>query len=339
MRRSGHHIHAVSLSGLPEVAASGGHDSAALMRAAGLDPEVAGKPGVQIPFEAFCRLLEACAAAWPVPDLGLRMAPYQHLEVLGPVALATRMEPTVRAALRAISKNLTLHSSALVATLEEAAGSPVAAIVLETLPQDVPVRQYHELALAVARNILEQVSGRRLRPAEVTFRHEDCGSARAAAAGFRCPVRFGTGRTALYFAAGLLDTPLERSDTAYHSLIRQYLASETALADASLAGAARREIARQMAVGPCTLDSLAAGLSMSGRSLQRGLGEQGESFRSLLDQWRRDRAMVLVSRTRLPLAEVSAELGYAEQSIFSSAFRRWYGISPLKCRKEGCGLQ
>ncbi|MFX7506842.1 helix-turn-helix domain-containing protein, partial [Acinetobacter baumannii] len=80
---------------------------------------------------------------------------------------------------------------------------------------------------------------------------------------------------------------------------------------------ARAEIARRMEFGTCTLENVAHAMRMAPRSLQRQLRKEGTSFRDLVDGWRRERALAMVSNTRLPLSEISDVLGYAEQSVFT----------------------
>ena len=64
----------------------------------------------------------------------------------------------------------------------------------------------------------------------------------------------------------------------------------------------RAEIARQMELGHCSLDSVAQSLRMPPRSLQRRLRAEGLSLRELVDDWRRARALALVTNSRLPLS-------------------------------------
>jgi AraC-like DNA-binding protein len=84
----------------------------------------------------------------------------------------------------------------------------------------------------------------------------------------------------------------------------------------------------------CTLESIASSLRVEPRSLQRRLKQEGVTFRDLVDDWRKARARTLVTQTRLPLSEISLALGYADQSIFSRAFQRWYGAGPLAYRQQ-----
>lgn len=329
------YIRALSLTGLKEVADRFGGDLPAALRHAGLDPALLRHGDAPMDFERFCALLEHCAESWGPPDLAFRVAQYQHLEVLGPVALVTRMERNLRDAILSILRNLTIYTDVLVAALEERDGA--GAVILSAPAQRTPTRQYMFLALAVTRNVLNGAAGRPLRLIEARFREPALGAERTAGAWFACPVRFGAERDALYFDGALLDLPLERSDTAYHALIRRYLHSEREALGGRVADIARREVARQMELGLCSLESVAHALKMEPRSLQRRMKAEGSSFRELVDDWRRDRAMSLVTQTRLPLSDVADALGYAHQAVFTRAFSRWYGQAPLACRREANG--
>jgi AraC-like DNA-binding protein len=325
---------ASKLDGLADIAPDRA-DLAARMRAAGIDPEALRRPEMAIDYGGFCDLLRDCAAAWAMPDLGLRMARHQGVEVLGPVALIVRMERSVGAALNAITANLVIHSNAIVAALEEPEGGDTAALIVE-LRGDAPTcRENTELIMGQAKVILEAVAEVRVPLVEASFRHERGDSERAVAAFFGCPIRYGADHTALYFDRAILDRPLERSDFAFHGLIRRYLTTARAEVAESPLDEARREVARQMELGTCTLENVAQSLRMSPRSLQRHLRDGGTTFGELVDGWRRERALALVTHTRLPLSEVSEALGYSEQSVFTKAFRRWYGGTPLRCRAEG----
>lgn len=329
-------IRSPGLTGLKEVADQFGGDLKAALQQVGLDPAVLRQGDAQVDFTTYCQLLENCAVTWRLPDLAFRMVPYQHLEILGPVALVTRMEPTLRDALYSIVQNLTVYTNALVAALEEQ--EDVAAVIVSVQNLPVVTRQYIFLTLAVTKNIIDQAAGRPLTYIEASFREPQLGLARTAEAWFGCPVRFGAERDALYFNREALDLRLERSDTAYHAIIRRYLSTEREATSGSVVDATRQEIARQMELGHCTLESVAHARRLEPRSLQRRLKEENSSFRELIDDWRRKRAMSLVTLTRKPLSDVADALGYAHQAVFTRAFLRWYGQSPLVYRKQAAAL-
>lgn len=326
------YIRARSLTGLQDVAETVGGNAYVALKHVGLNPALLRQPDAQIDFASYCRLLEHCADAWRAPDLGFRLARFQHLEILGPVALVTRMERSFRDAVRAILHNLVVYTNVLIIALEEQ--DDVAGLVLSVPSLPVATRQYMFLALAVTRNVIEQAAGRRLQYIEATFSHAAGGTGRSAESCLTCPVRFGAERNALYFDRSILDLELERSDTAYHAIIQRYLSSERETAVGSISDVARGEIARQMELECCTLESTARALRIEPRNLQRRMKAEGTSFRELVDEWRRDRAMSLVTLTRVPLSDVADALGYAHQAVFTRAFSRWYGHPPLSYRKQ-----
>jgi AraC-like DNA-binding protein len=79
---------------------------------------------------------------------------------------------------------------------------------------------------------------------------------------------------------------------------------------------------------------VATALHMSPRSLRRKLQEQGVSLLALLDQERRDRALVLLRSPERSIAEVAERLGYQNARNFERAFRRWTGRTPAVYRRS-----
>jgi AraC-like DNA-binding protein len=79
----------------------------------------------------------------------------------------------------------------------------------------------------------------------------------------------------------------------------------------------------------------AAGLSK--RTMQRCLSEYGISYRAIVERSRFRRATELLANTGLPIAEISASVGYSDPSNFTRAFRRQTGISPQQYRQRQPG--
>lgn len=321
---------ASSLTGLATLAGERGADLPGLMRGVGLSASLLNKPDERVDFVDVCTLFRRCADEWEMPDLGLRLAPYQSLEILGPIALVTRIEPTIRRAMQAITENLVIHSNAFVVVIEEQGDVASFIIDFHTTPPGVNI--YAQLALGVAWNVLQQTNNGPVPLHEVTFRKHQGNLRIDGAKYFGCPLRSGAERNAMYFDRKVLDKALERSDLAYHPIIARYLKTSLHEVGTRTSDIVRDEIARQMEIGECTLESVAAALRTEPRSLQRRLKRDGATFRDLLDDWRRARALALVTQTRLPLSEISLAVGYSDQSIFSRAFQRWYGEAPLTYR-------
>lgn len=74
-------------------------------------------------------------------------------------------------------------------------------------------------------------------------------------------------------------------------------------------------------------------LGLSVRSLQRRLNDAGVSFSMLRDETRMREALILLTESRLSLAELALRLGYSEESAFSRAVKAWWGQGPRELRR------
>jgi len=74
---------------------------------------------------------------------------------------------------------------------------------------------------------------------------------------------------------------------------------------------------------------------MSPRTLQRRLRDQGILFNDVLDTMRFRAAKAYLAPGDIAGAEVAYLLGFAEQSSFDRAFKRWSGgLTPTEYRRS-----
>ena len=79
---------------------------------------------------------------------------------------------------------------------------------------------------------------------------------------------------------------------------------------------------------------VASQMALHPRTLQRMLKEQGSSFSSLLESVRKAIATERLSNSAVPIIQLSDYLGYADNTAFTRAFKRWYGTTPKQWRKN-----
>ena len=84
--------------------------------------------------------------------------------------------------------------------------------------------------------------------------------------------------------------------------------------------------------GDPSLEHVAKRLGMSPRTLQRKLRLESLSFNDVLDLTRKHFASRYLHERHLQLSEITYLLGFSEQSAFSRAFQRWYGVTPTQYR-------
>jgi AraC-like DNA-binding protein len=82
------------------------------------------------------------------------------------------------------------------------------------------------------------------------------------------------------------------------------------------------------------VDSLAALVGTSRRSLQRQLLRRGQSFARMLELVRLDMARQMLENSSVKVIDVANDLGYSDPSHFARAFRRWTGVAPSVYRRE-----
>jgi AraC-like DNA-binding protein len=85
--------------------------------------------------------------------------------------------------------------------------------------------------------------------------------------------------------------------------------------------------------GGANQETIARELGLSKRSLIRKLGDEGLSFRQILDGLRAKLAIQYLG-DGIPQAQVAWLVGFREPKAFARAFRRWTGAAPSAFRKK-----
>jgi len=84
--------------------------------------------------------------------------------------------------------------------------------------------------------------------------------------------------------------------------------------------------------GAVNLERVAAKLTISKRTLERRLKENGLSFMEILRECRMSMAQHYLKETHMPIAEISLLLGYRETNSFYRAFKECHGYTPQQVR-------
>jgi AraC-like DNA-binding protein len=104
------------------------------------------------------------------------------------------------------------------------------------------------------------------------------------------------------------------------------------LTDRQLLASLHRMIEVAALWGRLTLAESARTLGLPSRSLQRRLALIGTTFEQVVDDWRHNQALSLLSSPTGSTNDTAARLGYTDPSHFIRAFRRWKGVSPTEFR-------
>ena len=83
-----------------------------------------------------------------------------------------------------------------------------------------------------------------------------------------------------------------------------------------------------------TRENIARTLSVSIRTMQRRLKEEGMNFNDILLEVRKNRIHHYLNYSQLTLDKISLLLGYKATSQFHKAFRSWFGLTPKEYRAK-----
>ncbi|MBN1653342.1 MAG: AraC family transcriptional regulator [Deltaproteobacteria bacterium] len=80
-------------------------------------------------------------------------------------------------------------------------------------------------------------------------------------------------------------------------------------------------------------EEVAAALHVSQRTLRRQLAAKSVNFSELLEQERREQALLLLDSSSHTLEEITEYVGYSSVSSFVRAFHRWTGMTPAEYKR------
>jgi AraC-like DNA-binding protein len=326
-------IRSSSLSGFFELVRDLGGDADGMLRRVKLRQQDLSVESTVIPYRSVVRLLDMAAEELECDDFGLRLSRRQNVEILGPIAIIARNSATVGEALRSIGQFMSLYSPAIAIGIERADRLAACLTFDLTDPQIPRRRQTIELSLGVAHNIMQLLTRQRFVPKAVLFRH-----ARGLPVGryrgyFGVPPRFGQAQDALLMESSYLDLPVSRVDKVLRDVVADYVRLVTAQHSLSIPDQVVVLIERLLPTMRCDLANVAENLGFHRRTLQRRLAAESLIFEEIVDRVRRNRAETYLVDQALPMSQVAGMLGYAEQSSFNRACRRWFGTTPAKRRR------
>lgn len=149
----------------------------------------------------------------------------------------------------------------------------------------------------------------------------------------RAPLTFDAPSTRWIWSAELQDRRLPHSnELLYRSyLARSYKNIARLQPDEDIVERVARTLTGSFPAG-LTLSEAAKDIGKSPRALQRALQAQNLQFRDLVKDARIRQAQHLLRMTSLPVSEISLQVGYADLSGFSHAFKRVTGTTPRHYR-------
>lgn len=329
-------IRTTSFTGFRQVTSQLGGDADRMLERFRINPQLLEDEEARVPLRSLVGLLEFAARELDCADFGLRMAEYQDLHVLGPIAVIARTCSTAGEALAQIIRFIGYHSPGIQLDLDHSeAGSPRLVIDIR-LSGPAPRRQMIELAMGVAHNGMKLLYGDHFVAQSVLFSSTHL-TGKTYRRYFKTTVQTGQPCNALVLSNEQLNQPIEQQAPYLHQALEQYFDQFDLQATSDVVKQVERLVLRMMPIQRCRLPLIAEQLGMHVRMLQRRLAEQGRSFDDVVETLRKERSEHYLGQRHMPMSQVAGLLGYSEQSVFNRACQRWFAMSPGAMRRQLLG--
>jgi AraC-like DNA-binding protein len=325
---------AVWVKGISDMFAAEGLDARALLVAAGIDPAALEAPDSRLPTEKISRLWELAVERSGNPAIGLAQHNVVRPASFDVVGYTMMSCANLRSAFERLIRYLLILSDAFTMAMEEEEEGYRITFVLVGGGRPIP-RQRIEFIVVTLIGFCRWISGREVNPLVIELPYPPPVDPAPYRAAFRCPVSFDAPRNSLLYASADMIAPLPTSNPLLAELHERFAGEYLRHFDhAQTSYRAREMIIRRLPDGEPRRDEIAGELHMSERTLQRRLEEEGTSFIQLMDDTRRELAEQYLGRLHLSLAQAAYLLGFADQSSFFRACRRWFDVSPGQYRSQ-----
>ena len=318
---------------IPAVLRNLGVDPVEVFAQAKMDPELFGNPDNVISFAARGRLIQLCVMRTGCSHFGLLIGERVGLPSMGAIGYLTLHSPDVGSALRSLVHHFHLQAQGAAVALHVSDG--VAFLSYSVLEPGTPAcDQVEDGAVAIAFNSLRRLCGPDWRATEVRFAHrkpKDLGPFRRF---FRAPLRFDADDSGVAFPAEWMNKPVPESDPELHRLLVQQVNSLEAAHCRDFPDQVRRVLGALLLTGNAQAEDVATLFSMSNRTLRRRLQACNTSFHEVAEAARFEIARQMLEVSEAEVGQIAMMLGYADQSSFSRAFKRWSGLAPSVWRSS-----
>ena len=327
-------LFAPSLNYLWKTISEFGIDPLPLFEQAGIDPALRLDVNARVSAQQMDELVWHAKRLSHDDAFAFKLAANLHPSYLGALGYAWMTSATLRKAFERLSRHTALVYDELRIPLKECEDE--FHVIIENSESglhDPALRERGKMAIAV--QLCRMVYGEQFNPTRIGFRHPVAPNAHAYYEFFRCQLIFDAEVTEMVMPVAVADEELPGFNPqlvhTFDELIIEYLRQRDR---SDIVGRTRGAIFEELPSGEVSLERTAELLNMSSRNLARKLADQGQSFKALLSEVRRELAEKYIRDRSLTLTEISFLLGFSELSSFSRAYGGWTGLSPSTHRKN-----
>jgi AraC-like DNA-binding protein len=320
---------------MPKVMREFGVDLGELLEAAGIRKDIFDDRENGIPYPAFAHLLAECEKRSNCEHIVMLICQHTRLADFGLAGQVARCAENAGDGLQRLVEHFNLHSSATTVSLITSGNYTrfVYAIAEQGMTN---TRQLQLGAMVIGYNILQDLFGSAWRPTVITVASRSPANPRPAQKFFHAPLRFDSEESAVVFETRWLDQRLPPVDPLVRQRVEGEARARRAAILSDLPATLRRILRKQLIIGDCSMEQMAAMLQVHRRTLDRHLQEHGVQFGELLESVKDDVARQLLRDTDLQVQQIAEALHFSSAANFATAFRRWSAMTPSEYRRRAC---
>lgn len=286
----------------------------------------------RISYQKFDRVRARVAEVSGDEAIGLLTGKYMHPSHLGALGYAWLASRSLRIALKRWQRFIRVVNSGARLGMVEHNGLMELEMAIDLPSANVAVRD--DAACAAITKLMRYNYGPDLKPSFVTLKRPRPADTTPWSAYYGCDIEFEARRNEIHIALDLLDATLPSANPHLARLNEELVIQYLDLLDCEdFSGRVHYEIVQHLPCGHIDQGMVAEALHITPRTLRRRLQSQGLTFKSLLDDVRRELADQFIIDSNLTVTEISFMLGFSEASSFTRAFRNWNGCPPSQARE------
>lgn len=303
-----------------------------LLQACGLDPILLRRQDLLVDYARVGEVLNLAAQRSENQQFGLALSQQRDYLVFGPFGLLLSQAENLADLVRITNQYAHLHAPGIRLHLVEEAEEVIISYHLQ-LANGTDPRQLIELGVGVMYRAANLFFRDAWPPNCITFTHSAPIHTQIYQQIFQIPVLFSQASNAIYCNKDvLLLKPSEQRDLIKRHLLLEFSRHEIAPQD--YPNRVKQVADSLLATGEANLEKIANVLGLHPRQLQLKLQAKNTSFRALMDELRFEKAQQQLLHTQVRITDLALSLGYADETAFSRAFKRWSGLSPRQWRQQ-----
>lgn len=323
------------LKGLVNFAMARGADTKGALADSNIEEEILSSDEIRIPIGDLNRLWNEISRRIEDPFLGLHFG--ESLGHQGGGHFLFALMRNCRNLGEAIDSLIRYHGLVTdLVTASLSVSGDLALIDLESQSQEVPLsRHLSETVLSLLATVLGNITDGDLVFREVHFSHDDPGDTIEYERIFSVKPRFRSAGNRLVFDSSALLLPFPLARREFQSYLLHYAETlENRLYDSiTIAEKISFYIKKSMlGGGDYSLKGAASSVNLSQRHVQNKLKEENTTYQELLNRVRKELALHFLKKRDVFLIDIAFALGFAEQSSFNHAFKKWTGMTPRAYR-------